>query len=295
MKNLILILSFFLLTCVELKSQDYIPLVQEGATWIYYGYGEWADRKYALHILGTEERNDELYHRVLFYHLADSVTTGSPELAGLLREEDKRIYGYGHYELNISSPAIEISPCGDPNEEDLYFDFNQEPGDTINSCIAFIPDIAIDSTSSNVIFYEVRKVYHLSNAYDMQLIEGIGSNLGIIDGIGFAQHAAKGLYLRKHCIGSIDECVNLTSSHENLVEAFDIFPNPVQDQLTVKASMEQLDKAHIYNAQGQILIAQEINSELDLNICTSSLRPGYYILQLISKDNKPVIKPFIKS
>ena len=98
--------------------------------------------------------------------------------------------------------------------------------------------------------------------------------------------------------GSVEETtigVNVLSSDEFFLDnSVSLYPNPVDDRLTIKLSNSNLpDGYKVYNVLGQIIEEQVISNISDLEINTSELSEGMYFVKL-SKGNSTKTLPFIK-
>lgn len=71
-----------------------------------------------------------------------------------------------------------------------------------------------------------------------------------------------------------------------------VFPNPMHDQLEVQLNDAHFDKWELLDAQGRIVLKNDI-TQPHIHIQTTSLSEGAYFLRLISDDNNAVI-PVIK-
>lgn len=95
-----------------------------------------------------------------------------------------------------------------------------------------------------------------------------------------------------------DYTVNVMPSlsvDDYFLNSISIYPNPVNDRLTIKLSNNQLpDGFRIYNMLGQVIKEAVVNDLSDLEVNTSELSNGMYFVK-ISKDNSTKTLPFIKN
>ena len=75
-------------------------------------------------------------------------------------------------------------------------------------------------------------------------------------------------------------------------ELLNIFPNPVEDILTIEwktqGSKHKLERLRIFNVLGQQLYVFELDDHpLPIEIGTKSLNPGYYFLLIEADGNRP--------
>ncbi|MFD2551685.1 M43 family zinc metalloprotease [Bizionia sediminis] len=84
------------------------------------------------------------------------------------------------------------------------------------------------------------------------------------------------------------------SVENNLANNFSMFPNPVSNQLTIKAANNLLpDSYAVYNMLGQVVLSKSVQNESDLLINTSGLSNGMYFIRLTQNANQ-IALPFIK-
>lgn len=73
---------------------------------------------------------------------------------------------------------------------------------------------------------------------------------------------------------------------------FSVYPNPVKDNLYVKAGKE-ITEFHVFNSVGQKVLLQKNHTKIP-QLNSSSLSKGTYILQIIDKDGNSTSTKFIK-
>lgn len=73
---------------------------------------------------------------------------------------------------------------------------------------------------------------------------------------------------------------------------FSVYPNPVKDNLYVKAGKE-ITEFHIFNSAGQKVLSQKNKTKIP-QLNSSSLSKGTYILQMIDKEGNSTSTKFIK-
>ena len=129
-----------------LPAQDYIPLVQEQATWIMHHYGEVFQHLYGYRIEGDTLIDNVAYkkvYRLSFHHSPPpNIYLGPPYkksgqiLFGAIREDltERKVYARLFEQTDLESR------CTDPGAEKLWHDFSLTFGDTLPSCISHFPD-----------------------------------------------------------------------------------------------------------------------------------------------------------
>ncbi|MCX7550390.1 trypsin-like peptidase domain-containing protein [Xanthomarina sp. F2636L] len=88
--------------------------------------------------------------------------------------------------------------------------------------------------------------------------------------------------------------VNSIGIDEENILTFSVYPNPVQDILTIKLAEDKLPETYtIYNMLGQIIAEKGIQSTSDLSINANPLASGLYFIKLELESKSQVIR-FIK-
>ena len=78
---------------------------------------------------------------------------------------------------------------------------------------------------------------------------------------------------------SVEEFQSTSSIEKNFAKA-QIYPNPVNDLLTLDNLAATVDRAQIISMDGKVLIDQRINAQSSIQLNVSSLKEGVYILNL---------------
>jgi hypothetical protein len=80
------------------------------------------------------------------------------------------------------------------------------------------------------------------------------------------------------------------------LNAFSVYPNPVQDQLTVETgSGIKNGRLRVYNAAGKMITSKEVNfSGKPYQLETSQLPAGIYTIQLMDGPGKKEVQKFLK-
>jgi len=92
---------------------------------------------------------------------------------------------------------------------------------------------------------------------------------------------------------------NLVSSNQNFQEhKISLYPNPVEDILTVNLLLKEEDKLEglvtILSSNGQKIAEHSFNQKTKLNIQTQSFAPGLYFIRYENKNGLSSVKKFIK-
>ena len=74
---------------------------------------------------------------------------------------------------------------------------------------------------------------------------------------------------------------------------FVIYPNPVQEMLTI-TNTEDVNQVSVYNLMGSSIYSESFNSSSNIRIDTRSLTSGYYFVSMITNKGNLISKKFIK-
>ena len=85
--------------------------------------------------------------------------------------------------------------------------------------------------------------------------------------------------------------IDLTSTEENHASSLKLYPNPTNGCITIE--LEEMQKVMVYNALGQVLLSEEINSDV-LQLDLSGFEDGLYWMHIHSQ-NGVVTRSFVLS
>ncbi len=302
----IILASLPLFTIGQVKT--YEPLVVENAHWKIGWYHHenppWAPyNMFQYHILGDTLINSIEYKKLWYRDLDDE----NPEimlsevLFGVIREDtaSRKIFVITYF-------AVYIGECP-VNEEYLLYDFDLEEGDATEVCLIWIGNpFMINQIVYDEFLGQVRKQFHSLSYLNNFLVEGVGSNAGLLEWGAVVKNKNTndrgGYYeLFDHCIGTDEDCgyiwVGLNEEEDN--NLFSIYPNPIIGNCLYIQSDELLNsnaEIAIYDFQGTKIHETKSNgnsNEIVLTIpefirCTKSS-----FLLTIRLNDQPVFKQVI--
>ncbi|MFN3557589.1 MAG: T9SS type A sorting domain-containing protein [Bacteroidales bacterium] len=296
-KTITVILSIFMIMLQGLSAQDYLPMLEANKTWSV------SDEKYIL--LGDTLINETEFHKVYFQKKLEEFEGDSLAYICALREDTET----GKVWMVWS----------DQQEEYLLYDFDVEPGQTINvypaeynvfNNPAFFP-FAQEFTIEEVLWLEIegvqRKVIRQSSEYGSAhgttyneiWIEGLGSTSGLLYAGITSLLIMDIAYPDLLCVHLEDEllfqssvhpsgCYNVPATHiarQNLpTYAIHSYPNPFTHQFQLKVEAGVL-RFYIYNAAGVLVYKAETEEGTTiLTIPAHDWPKGIYIIKAEAAD-----------
>ncbi len=270
----LLLISILSLSLNWIMAQSYVPMVIEGATWVYNGEDDGIPvPKWRYFIQGDQMHNGKLYKKL---HL-------NGNQVGLLREDtdSRKVYisqadpnsvdllyiNYDSLDYYLSLPEI------------LFCNFSYQLYDSVHLDYDFSHyNGRIEAITYDSLFGAYRKVWHFGdtsfNYYD-NLIEGIGSKDGFLGTMRTLFHAGHWFYLESYCISDDGTCA--VNNKDILQEDLAFYPNPAHDLIRLD-NIEDLETFYIYSLDGKRLDAISATNLIDV----SSLPRGIFFL--IAKD-----------
>ncbi len=261
----------FLFTCQTFVfSQDYSPLVKEGATWIMYYDDDGADY-WALRIEDDTIINDLTYRKLYKYDLGSELTfpltypiafQNQKSFSGLLREDSDTKKVYGILEMNtwnsFLSEECDIFMVYNYGAELEIFDFNKTVGDVFDDCHLDDNEVGTEITTDTIIdiYGEERRV--LINHYGLKFIEGVGYDDGLFQSAHTWVHAGWGFGMIKYCNQNGSDCQLITNTKE-ITNNYNlqIYPNPTSSIFNISINGD-VRRIEIFDVLGNKLDVIEL-------------------------------------
>lgn len=267
-------------------SQGYYPIVQENNEWnvlkVFPTPGNPWDSSHltmTYKFYGDTIISNQVYKKVF---KSEAEIPVNWEYEGGIREEEQKVWYLSRYE----------------SEERQLYDFTLEVGDTIT--FPWWDPLIVDSISYIDINGEDRKqIYFEPLVYFMEhWIEGIGSNLGILES---GTSMVVGWYTRFLCMSEDGELIYMNPNYSScylvstgIEETHNtrilIYPNPAIDKIIMENTDNvEIESISIIDLNGQnILEFEKDRNELDI----SGLSSGIYLLKL-TYGNETIIKKIV--
>jgi hypothetical protein len=301
MKNLMLSAVTVLLFVNNGIAQQYVPIIQPSNKWLYIiDANGGASPTYKATALQLQTAGDTSLNSITYTKVKARIlsieyakgsgtpafynnTAGFPDtLFALTREDNKKVYIrqlLSFYDWRYQSTDT---------TEQLRFDFSLNIGDVS-------PMGKINNIDSVMVGTTYRKRFQTQSD---TIVEGIGS---MYDGL-YSYKSAVHVSVNYLCYG--DNSVTVSSTNKSSPPCFylfpystptsvkntiakdgiSVYPNPMQDELTIKAPSAVL--VSIYNTTGQLVLNHSLQDEIKLS--TFMLQPSMYFLVLKNKDNNVI-------
>ncbi len=281
MKKVISFFVFMILT-INIFSQDYYPLIQEGNTWnvlVVYLKNMFLDTTYST----------------TTYKLTGDTIIDSKTYKKLYKSDEKYPVNWGFWRFMREDTDKKVWLRHKSSEQEfLMYDFSVKVGDSVlvgDSNLEVY--LHVDSISDVVINQSHRKQIWLSDKYDPNYysenwIEGVGSNKGIcwsgsvniVGGWSWLLCMFENEY-PVYENPYYESCYMVTAINELESPSIDIFPNPAKNLLFIK-NREKLAITSfvLFNANGQMIRAfDKMAEQFDI----SDILPGCYIFKIITE------------
>jgi uncharacterized repeat protein (TIGR01451 family) len=157
-----------------------------------------------------------------------------------------------------------------------------------------------NSTSYNIVRFDFPQINLLDSSHhhecDGSVIFNINLNDGLADGSSIFNHA--GIFfdynpvVMTNTVENVIGCPPLSIASVNIVNDVDIYPNPANDEMTIKMDQETYNAFTITNSMGQIIVRQQLSSS-QTNVNVKTFAPGFYYI-MFTGDNGTIVKKFVK-
>lgn len=240
------------------------------------------------------------------YSSSDSTFQNDLDFQGFIRTDESKVF----YKETGTSPTREL------------YDFDLEVGDTFEFRINFSGTFyEVEQTVTDIETININGIQHKRFKFSDNTPDGIPFTMGEvlreewIEGIGSLRNPifpANGFTIDTEWGQKVDltctfvnetqyfhndgysECyiydvLGIKEIHQN---HFEIFPNPVENQLNIKTTQNGVYNIEIINSLGETIIKTELN-EAESSINVENLTNGIYFIKIENNDNLQTIK-FIK-
>jgi len=275
-------------------AQDYMPLVQQGATWLLYYSDEYPDTDYAAYKIEEDTIvNGVSYNNLYFYELGSNIQSDyiiqSKRLAGMLRDDisDRKVYG-------IVMPGLwqgfDLTYCDstwnlDLNKEVLLYDFNVTVGEEFPDCHidASESEVPVFITSDTLVdrYGQIRRT--IINENGLELMEGIGYEDGLFMYAHTWVHSGWGFGMIDYCLSQDMNCQLLSNTSEISFSDFDILYKHSLRHISV-TSEHNILAIYLYDIYGRLILTSD-----KAIVNTSSINmEGLYVVQVLTEGNKQI-------
>lgn len=305
MKKIFLIITG-LLFIQSVNCQVYYPFPTDTSQWNCLFWHQWSpadifltNSQYLLQ--GDTVINGESYNKI-YYTEPDHFSPDTTYIGGLREDSSKNIYFFPYDEyLPTSGPTRFPSDTA----EYLLYTFNNLDSGMVLPIDTGATKITVVGIDSVLMGDHYRKRYKIFQdnllGYDYW-IEGIGSSKDLF--IPFT-YEFEWFYYTLCFTDTTTYYINSPNGEDSChyyipvgineinLNNFKVFPNPASKTINIKTSEENLNSSvNIYNSTGQLVIQKRIVApELEINI--ESIKPGLYMVKLITPD-RTLYSKFIK-
>ena len=276
---------------IFLYSQNYFPMPESDVIWSQSHSGIYCNNQ--LHLCSEYQytfggdtiigsNTYKIINRSGYLYDENLIPTYFFEYAGGFRQniENKKVF------------FVEINN----DQEELLYDFDLNPGDTLPHAYNNQHDYAIVSSIDSVLIgNQYRKRFNLEYTVTgaTEIIEGIGSNAGLLEPLFQFEDN-----YRLECFNLYDSIYyptygflcDLISGFKELGisnNSLEIIPNPVSGTSIIKISGNNENHAliEIINVEGQTINRIPSLNKTSIAITRNELTPGFYFCILKSKEN----------
>ena len=185
--------------------------------------------------------------------------------------------------------------------DSILFNFSVQANDTIKNWYGlYSGDFAIVSSVDSCFIYPSYR--RRINTPQFYLIDGIGSSKGIFVGLASFESNSELVCMALNdttVFPHLNDPCTLVNSIENskrIVPCVSIYPNPVEEQLTIDCQnlvRTNLKRFILYDILGRILIEQQITERIT-SINMTDITPGVFVLMLENSNHDIFFKKLIK-
>jgi hypothetical protein len=290
-------------------ARDYIPFPTANAVWRECNYNAFElqhEEDYQYIITGDSLISEKTYHKL--------------QRTGYVRLwDDFHRYNYYSYSINeyagcyrndtIEKKVWYVFP--DDNTEQLLYDFNLQIGDTLPVKFGYPFGIGIITNIDAIVLDDgLHKRFEVFREFygDFYIIEGVGSTIGLILNIPppgvidpfdiiLRCFSINGNPIYMNPIPGLANCdtayLDIKNYHQNKI-GISLYPNPVNEQLTVKCNDLNITHIQIIDVTGRAIIdVIPKNDEQEIILDVRSLPAGLYFIKA-TIDKQSVVRKIVK-
>jgi hypothetical protein len=202
------------------------------------------------------------------------------------------LQAYNQFEILIRQEGKKMFVV-DEGIDTLLYDFDLSVGDTLPQTFNnWGNNVVVESIDSILINGEYRRIFYWNNPtmFAQQMIEGIGSNFGLLEQMGSILECGYELFCHEYngvnYFGDSTCVYNLGIDEPSKMVSFTLYPVPAQSEVHVQlASDQQIEKVELIDAQGRVKrLSFVTTSDHLLKIDLHSINQGIYFVLLTNSD-----------
>jgi len=246
--------------------------------------------------------------RYYWYHTSGDTIIGGKDYK-IITQIATGYYGDNTFYLREDTVAEKVYNST-TDTESLLYDLSLSIGESYNVNSLLGSNLYVLSSIDTVatLAGPRRRYYYTSGVEGIYVVEGIGSitdpmlffDKSILDGPGqqlvcayqYGVYVFQG-YVVPTCTGDTTTPITAVASlSQNEPHKINIYPNPVNDVLTIKTDGGVFSSFKISNTLGATILQNEINNSIT-NVSVTTLPPGLYYVTL-KGESGVVVKKFVK-
>jgi len=297
MKKEIILSGFIYCLVLQINAQtNNNTIVNDNSAWATLSYIALDDSGNALtqyHFFDGDSIFNEKTYKKIFYYRDEQHTERF--FAGLIREENLKTYCVPFY-IGLENFL----------EERVLYNFSLEQGDTFEYPIGYseTETLYVLQSDSVLINNEQKKRLIIVPENNINwVIDTIIENVGSLHGLLYPlDYMVPGAFHELLCYFQNEELIyqnpkrsecyydKLTSEQTITIGDCGIFPNPVDDILSISCSNNSISRIEIFDSLGRIVYDQSYKDKIDV----SSFSKGLYLLKIYDTNGQVSVFKIIK-
>lgn len=287
MKNLIILVCLSACFVTHAQTTIYHPFPESNARWNFdlINAMGMCHYRFSIEVSGDTTINSLIYHQLITHGFVDAGSFGActqilPPYLGAVRND-------------TANRKVYFIPASDSTETLLY-DFNMQIGDTVPGYINHFnaPTNSVYAIDSVLVNGNYRNRWMVDSCYSLSIIEGIGSDFGLLDHLPGCM--TDGNYYQLLCfqINSITyyptnaffcglyDFIPANIKQSNAVR---LSPNPSSTNFLIESSEASMLSFNLFDLYGKLIQTEKLNGSHRFTI--ENLVQGCYMLQVYDSQN----------